>query len=417
MTENQTVQIQKMKACNENWFQMQGNDRVRFCSHCAKHVHNLDQMTPENIQAITQSLNGPVCVRMVLPPLPRQQLTKSGSKLPKLLAGSWLLAGSMWAGQMGTHLTLDPGWVQTDNDSIASTRSHLDLTQGPHSVRGIVTEIRADEQGQQAKLAVSDMKVYLKDGCDQIIGQVWTDQQGQYEFSGIPLGRFSLEFDAGTESDREVLEFLSQEPKKSIRDVEIGTFWVGEVGISPDMVEAWLFNSRDFYQHQSGKCSKEEFGLADDSYRGLNEAFRVPKLVSMALEKKTKNSQLEPGDLDPNERDQYGNSWFLSVLVSGQFELAREYIKKGADVKGETSAHVPYLFYAARMGDPDLVQAMLNHGADPNATDKSGHTALMVAAYYGYPSVVDLLQKAGAQLDAKDINGLDAAFYAKQNCK
>jgi hypothetical protein len=30
--------------CTEAWDKMMGNDRVRFCSHCAKDVNNLSEM-------------------------------------------------------------------------------------------------------------------------------------------------------------------------------------------------------------------------------------------------------------------------------------------------------------------------------------------------------------------------------------
>jgi hypothetical protein len=37
--------IEVKSPCSESWDEMQGNDQVRFCSHCAKSVNNLSEMT------------------------------------------------------------------------------------------------------------------------------------------------------------------------------------------------------------------------------------------------------------------------------------------------------------------------------------------------------------------------------------
>ncbi|MEP6924082.1 MAG: hypothetical protein ABI954_06435, partial [Pyrinomonadaceae bacterium] len=49
--------------CSENWNEMQGNETVRFCSHCAKNVHNLSAMTRKRARKIVADSNGNLCVR------------------------------------------------------------------------------------------------------------------------------------------------------------------------------------------------------------------------------------------------------------------------------------------------------------------------------------------------------------------
>ena len=50
--------------CKEAWEDMAGNDRVRFCGHCAKHVYNLSAMLLEEARELLQAQHGDVCVRM-----------------------------------------------------------------------------------------------------------------------------------------------------------------------------------------------------------------------------------------------------------------------------------------------------------------------------------------------------------------
>ena len=49
--------------CNKSWEEMTGNDEVRFCSHCAKDVHNISAMTRSKAARFVKKANGKLCVR------------------------------------------------------------------------------------------------------------------------------------------------------------------------------------------------------------------------------------------------------------------------------------------------------------------------------------------------------------------
>src|SRR5215213_9628134 len=49
--------------CTENWDEMTGNDRVRFCSHCAKDVNNISEMTRKEAARLVRKSDGRLCVR------------------------------------------------------------------------------------------------------------------------------------------------------------------------------------------------------------------------------------------------------------------------------------------------------------------------------------------------------------------
>lgn len=76
--------------CREDWNAMIGNAQVRFCSHCAKSVHNLSAMTRAEAERLISLSNARLCVRYVrrtdkniatAPEVPFIKITRRASKL------------------------------------------------------------------------------------------------------------------------------------------------------------------------------------------------------------------------------------------------------------------------------------------------------------------------------------------------
>jgi hypothetical protein len=49
--------------CNADWDSMIGNNEVRFCEHCSKHVNNLSEMTRKQALELVSRSKGQLCVR------------------------------------------------------------------------------------------------------------------------------------------------------------------------------------------------------------------------------------------------------------------------------------------------------------------------------------------------------------------
>ncbi len=49
--------------CKASWEQMQGDERVRHCEACKKHVYNLSGMTRSEAEALVTGAEGKLCVR------------------------------------------------------------------------------------------------------------------------------------------------------------------------------------------------------------------------------------------------------------------------------------------------------------------------------------------------------------------
>ncbi len=50
--------------CSARWDSMTGDDRVRFCASCEKHVYNLPAMPAEDAERLLAERTGSICVRL-----------------------------------------------------------------------------------------------------------------------------------------------------------------------------------------------------------------------------------------------------------------------------------------------------------------------------------------------------------------
>src|SRR4051812_8788284 len=50
--------------CSQSWEKMRGDSRRRFCEECKLHVYNISELTREAAQALIESHQGRLCIRM-----------------------------------------------------------------------------------------------------------------------------------------------------------------------------------------------------------------------------------------------------------------------------------------------------------------------------------------------------------------
>jgi hypothetical protein len=78
--------------CNEHWNEMIGNEQIRFCSHCAKNVNNISEMTRKQAMRLVRRNNGQLCVRYYTDPTTNRPvfldtLHKITRRSPRVAAG------------------------------------------------------------------------------------------------------------------------------------------------------------------------------------------------------------------------------------------------------------------------------------------------------------------------------------------
>ena len=60
--------VEVAKPCPANWREMKGTDQVRHCTHCAKNVYNLSNMSRQEAADLIERMEGKVCVRYYMRP-------------------------------------------------------------------------------------------------------------------------------------------------------------------------------------------------------------------------------------------------------------------------------------------------------------------------------------------------------------
>lgn len=104
---------------------------------------------------------------------------------------------------------------------------------------------------------------------------------------------------------------------------------------------------------------------------------------------------------DANAATDLGMTPLGLACENGNSAMVHLLLQSGAQTTPPTPA-VPPLMTAARVGNVDVVQALLAKGANPNGREPvRQQTALMWAAANAHPEVVDVLLRAGALVGAR----------------
>jgi ankyrin len=122
-----------------------------------------------------------------------------------------------------------------------------------------------------------------------------------------------------------------------------------------------------------------------------------------------------------------GATAFLRAAQSGDVELLKLLLDRGADPKIATANNTTALAVASGIGwvegvtyehspkdSIEVVKMLLDLGVDPNVVDGDGRSALHGAAHKGRNEVVQLLVDHGAKLDARDFGSRDTGIGALQ---
>lgn len=125
------------------------------------------------------------------------------------------------------------------------------------------------------------------------------------------------------------------------------------------------------------------------------------------------------GGLDPNVRNESGNTPLIIAASLGDVDAVRNFLAYRADPNAANKDGNTPLIYAARYNHPQIIYELMRSYSllapvDVNLRNKRGETALYLAASRGYEEAVKRLLAANARRDIKAKDGLTARDIAQK---
>lgn len=111
----------------------------------------------------------------------------------------------------------------------------------------------------------------------------------------------------------------------------------------------------------------------------------------------------------------YGASALWCAVFSGNLDIVKLLVQRGAQVNHETRSKSTPLRAACFQGRLDIVKYLVHHGAIVNMTNNFNNTCLMISAHRGHKEIVEFLLVEGADPNCQALCGATALHYAADN--
>jgi hypothetical protein len=187
--------IQVSRPCSADWESMAGNDRMRFCTECEKHVFNLSQMTPREIKSLVLETGGKFCARVtrdadgsVVTSSPQVRFNILKLRVPKIATA--VISATLTFGQnimaQSTPTPCSAGKVQTVRQSREAINQTTSDSRG--RIKGVVSDV------QKAVIQGAMIKVKNKRTGEEFLALSSLD--GDFSIGPLPLGTYDLSISA-----------------------------------------------------------------------------------------------------------------------------------------------------------------------------------------------------------------------------
>lgn len=381
--------------CEADWDSMQGNDHVRFCSHCNLSVHNISAMTRAEAMRLVAQSEGRLCVRYyrkpsgeILNAIP-YRLHQIKRRASRLAAGAFTAALSLSAiasaqtpSSSSSAADANAATVsasaddETDEDDKPATPPKHQWPGTPPALGGTIIDINS--------AVIPNANVTLTNQETEEEFKTTTDEEGVYSFQYLPPGKYTLKAEA---------EYFSP-------------YQVTDIPVSSDGHSAPI----------EINATLEVAGSGGGAVVILQP--RVALVGAAADNNLDFVRQLINAGADVNEVDEdTGTTALAQAVMHGNLAMVRELLADGAKVNVKQSARPTILMYLGENSSAELVQTLVSAGAKVNRQDEEGETALMMVADRDEerPEVLQALIDAGAKVNARNKDGETALFLAARS--
>jgi ankyrin repeat protein len=370
--------IEVKTPCSESWNEMKGNDKVRFCSHCAFEVNNISGLTRKQAMRLVRDSDGRICVRYIKSPVTNKpvfaekfyQITRRAGITAGVLGASLTLSTLTYA-QGGDAGEIKPAETQTEV-SLEKKDKEETTESGTASLSGTVTD-------PNGAVIPGVTVTLLKDGVQ--VRAATSNDEGFYEFKDIPGGNYAIVFQGnyGFKTAN-----AAQEIKEDANVVVDISLEIGEQMMTMGIMITTTYSS------------PMQVAVSNNDIEAVRDL-------------------IAKGE-DPNVKEEsYGNITPLFTAVeNGYTEIAETLLSFGARVNAKDDRKQTPLMRLDEDATPELVRLLIKHGAKINSTDAEGNTVLILAAGSVKAEVLQILLDHGAAVNRQNKQGQTALMNAAE---
>lgn len=369
--------IEVKSPCSENWAEMQGTDKVRFCSHCAHTVNDISRLTRKEALRLVRGSEGRICIRYIPDPSTKrpvfsENLYSITRRAPGLAAGvmtaSIALSTAAYAQEADNTFILDGAEITSFRGLTPVERKPAKAHTGETEpgLYGVITDANG------AVIAGHPVVLIDENSGEEI--RVSSNEEGRYEFIDVPQGTYKLLFESAQGFSPKSRSGLSISPGDSIRY---------NVSLDAGAVMGMFF-------------SVEETPLRNALSRAVedDDIEKVRDLIT------------RHANVNAKEKDRQDITPLFIAVDNNNFEIAEVLLLFGAKVNARDKDRRTPLMMIDDDTPLELVELLLKYGAKVDVEDKDGNTPLLRAADEGadVPVIMALLL-AGADVNHKNKEG------------
>jgi hypothetical protein len=367
--------IEVKTPCSQSWSEMAGNEQVRFCSHCAKDVHNLSEMTRREARKIVAKSKGGICVQYIRRPDGRIQT--ANQKLYKIANRASRLAAGVFSASLSfsTAVYAQSSIAETELPTSAHSVHQIDETQQTDNALGAIEITVKDPNGA----VIPNISVTVKNSKTNESQTLASNDEGFLQLKNIAAGTYEINAQGnfGFVSSR-IEDVKITEGKTTSLDVQMEVGGAVTVGGAVAMV-----------------------------------SYENPLVMAVYEEDIELVRELIRKGADVNARETDKMTALHAAVESGNVEIVRILLQTGAKVNARTDSRRTPLMMLDGDAKPELVNLLLKHGAKVTALDDGKSTVLINAANFNVPAeVLQILIGAGAKVDAQNNEGRTALMEA-----
>jgi hypothetical protein len=376
--------------CTEDWDEMVGNEKVRFCTHCAKDVNNLSEMTRKDALKLVRRSGGNLCIRYrqhpeTMAPMFSEQLVQVSRRAPRMAAGvmaAGLSLATVTYAQGGSISALERSTAERpaekscpDVAEKATTATEKKTTQAGS---GVVSGTISDPNGA----VIPGSRVKIVDDKGNAIQTAITGDDGSFRIEGVTSGTYVVVVESNAFKTTETQNVAVEEGKETVVNFQL------EVSSEVVTVGGAMVSVVEYEGQLASAVARDEIDEVRD-------------LVARGE------------DVNAKERD--GTTPLFIAVENGNIEMVRLLLDFGAKVNARNAERETPLMKIDEDANVELVELLLRSGAKVNAVSSAGNTPLILAAEYSAPEVLQALIDAGAEIDAQNEEGESALMKAADN--